>query len=66
MPVSKATKKFQKDKLSDTIKRRKDVAKIKQRKQMDAKRKERKARDNARADDVEEEIAAKKLKSSAA
>lgn len=62
MPVSKATKKFQKDKLGDTIKRRKDVAKIKQRKQMDAKKKERKARDNARADDVEEEAAAKRLK----
>lgn len=65
MPVSKATKKFQKDKLADTIKRRKDVAKIKQRKQMDAKKKERKARDNARADDVEQEIAAKKLKANA-
>ncbi|EUC45825.1 hypothetical protein COCMIDRAFT_94514 [Bipolaris oryzae ATCC 44560] len=66
MPVSKATKKFQKDKLGDTIKRRKDVAKIKQRKQMDAKKKERKARDNARADDVEEEAAAKRLKTNGA
>ncbi|KNG51858.1 nucleolar complex protein 2 [Stemphylium lycopersici] len=65
MPVSKATKKFQKDKLGDTIKRRKDVAKIKQRKQMDTKRKERKQRDNARADDIEEE-AAKKPKANGA
>ncbi|EOA91244.1 Nucleolar Complex 2 protein [Exserohilum turcicum] len=65
MPVSKATKKFQKDKLGDAIKRRKDVAKIKQRKQMEAKKKERKARDNARADDVEEE-AAKKSKANGA
>lgn len=63
--MSKATKKFQKDKLGDAIKRRKDVAKIKQRKQMEAKKKERKARDNARADDVEEE-AAKKSKANGA
>jgi nucleolar complex protein 2 len=59
MPISKATKKFQKDKLGDVIKRRKDVAKIKQRKQMDSKKKERKTRDNARADDLEEEAAKK-------
>ncbi|KAF1829350.1 nucleolar complex protein 2 [Decorospora gaudefroyi] len=65
MPVSKATKKFQKDKLGDVLKRRKDVAKVKQRKQMDTKKKERKARDNARADDVEEE-AAKKRKTNGA
>ncbi|KAL6706442.1 Nucleolar Complex 2 protein [Coniothyrium glycines] len=55
MPVSKATKKFEKNKLHDVIKRRKDVAKIKQRKQMDVKKKERKARDNARAEDLEGE-----------
>ncbi|KAI4680349.1 uncharacterized protein J4E84_007997 [Alternaria hordeiaustralica] len=65
MPVSKATKKFQKDKLGDVIKRRKDVAKVKQRKQMDTKKKERKARDNAKADDLEEE-AAKKPKTNGA
>jgi nucleolar complex protein 2 len=65
MPISKATKKFQKDKLGDVIKRRKDVAKIKQRKQMDTKKKERKVRDNARADDLEEE-AAKKPKTNGA
>jgi len=65
MPVSKATKKFQKDKLGDVIKRRKDVAKIKQRKQMDTKKKERKARDNARADDLEDD-ASKKPKTNGA
>jgi nucleolar complex protein 2 len=65
MPVSKATKKFQKDKLGDVIKRRKDVAKVKQRKQMDTKKKERKARDNAKADDLEEE-ASKKPKTNGA
>lgn len=52
--MSKATKKFEKNKLHDVIKRRKDVAKIKQKKQMDVKKKERKARDNARADDLED------------
>ncbi|KAL1794913.1 hypothetical protein ACET3X_006729 [Alternaria dauci] len=65
MPVSKATKKFQKDKLGDVIKRRKDVAKVKQRKQMDAKKKERKARDNEKAADLQEE-AAKKPKTNGA
>jgi nucleolar complex protein 2 len=55
MPVSKATKKFEKNKLHDVIKRRKDVAKIKQKKQMDVKKKERKSRDNARADDLDGE-----------
>ncbi|KAI8933786.1 hypothetical protein NX059_009494 [Plenodomus lindquistii] len=59
MPVSKATKKFEKNNLHDVIKRRKDVAKIKQRKQMDVKKKERKARDNAKADELESEAAAK-------
>lgn len=55
MPQSKATKKFERNKLGDVLKKRKDVAKIKQRKQMDAKRKERNARDNALADGVERE-----------
>ncbi|KAF3002635.1 Nucleolar Complex 2 protein [Curvularia kusanoi] len=55
MPVSKATKKFEKNKLGDVLKARKNVAKIKQRKQMDAKKKQRKAADNAKADDLEEE-----------
>ena len=53
MPVSKATKKFEKNKLPGLLKKRKDVAKIKQRKQMDEKRKQRKALDNAPADGVE-------------
>jgi nucleolar complex protein 2 len=65
MPVSKATKKFQKNNLGDVIKRRKDVAKVKQRKQMDTKKKERKARDNEKAADLEEE-AAKKPKTNGA
>jgi nucleolar complex protein 2 len=55
MPVSKSTKKFEKNKLGDVLKARKNVAKIKQRKQMDAKKKQRKASDNAKADDLEEE-----------
>ncbi|KAH8728298.1 ribosome assembly protein-like protein Noc2 [Phaeosphaeriaceae sp. PMI808] len=55
MAQSKATRKFEKNKLHDVIKRRKDVAKIKQKKQMDLKKKERKARDNARADDLEDD-----------
>lgn len=55
MAQSKSTKKFEKNKLHDVIKKRKDVAKIKQRKQMDVKKKERKARDNARADDLEDD-----------
>jgi nucleolar complex protein 2 len=53
MAQSKATKKFEKNKLHDVLKQRKEVAKVKQRKQMDVKKKERKARDNARADDLE-------------
>ena len=59
MPVSKATKKFEKNKLHDVIKRRKDVAKIKQKKQMDVKKKERKARDNARAEDLDGGVSTK-------
>lgn len=54
MPQSKATRKFEKNKLGDVLKKRKEVAKIKQRKQMDAKRKEKRARDNAPADGVED------------
>jgi hypothetical protein len=63
MPVSKSTKKFEKNKLGDVLKARKNVAKIKQRKQMDAKKKQRKAADNAKADDLEEEAAKKPKKS---
>ncbi|KAF2450464.1 Noc2-domain-containing protein [Karstenula rhodostoma CBS 690.94] len=53
MPVSKRTKKFEKNELGALLKKRKDVAKIKQRKQMDLKKKQRKALDNAPADGVE-------------
>lgn len=63
MPVSKATKKFEKNKLGDVLKARKNVAKIKQRKQMDAKKKQRKASDNAKADDLEEDGVKKPKKS---
>ncbi|KAF2751208.1 ribosome assembly protein-like protein Noc2 [Sporormia fimetaria CBS 119925] len=55
MPVSKSTKKFEKHKLKDVLKSRKEHAKIKQKKQMEAKRKERKARDNAPADAIDGE-----------
>ncbi|KAF1954509.1 Noc2-domain-containing protein [Byssothecium circinans] len=61
MPQSKATKKFEKNRLKDVLKKRKDVAKIKQKKQMDAKRKEKRARDNVPADGVDVET--KKTKS---
>ena len=53
MPVSKATKKFEKNKLHDVLKKRKEGAKIKQRKQIEAKKKERKVKDNARAEPLE-------------
>jgi nucleolar complex protein 2 len=54
MPVSKQTKKFEKNRLPGVLKKRKEVAKIKQRKQMTEKRKERNRRDNAPADGEEE------------
>ncbi|KAJ4333677.1 Nucleolar Complex 2 protein [Didymella glomerata] len=63
MPVSKSTKKFEKNKLGDVLKARKNVAKIKQRKQMDAKKKQRKAADNAKAEDLEDGAAKKPKKS---
>ncbi|KAF1926211.1 Noc2-domain-containing protein [Didymella exigua CBS 183.55] len=63
MPVSKSTKKFERNKLGDVLKARKNVAKIKQRKQMDAKKKQRKAADNAKAEDLEGEGAKKPMKS---
>ncbi|KAF2033031.1 ribosome assembly protein-like protein Noc2 [Setomelanomma holmii] len=53
MAQSKQTKKFEKNKLHDVIKARKNVAKIKQKKQMDLKKKERKVRDNAKAEDID-------------
>lgn len=58
--AKKSTKKFEKNHLKDTIERRKEFAKIKQRQQIKAKRKARNAQDNARASDVEEEISAPK------
>jgi nucleolar complex protein 2 len=59
MPVSKRTKKFEKNELSAVLKKRKDVAKIKQRKQMDLKKKQRKALDNAPADGVDNGVGKK-------
>ncbi|KAK7186355.1 hypothetical protein DPSP01_012604 [Paraphaeosphaeria sporulosa] len=59
MPVSKRTKKFEKNELGALLKKRKDVAKIKQRKQMDLKKKQRKALDNAPADGVENGVGKK-------
>jgi nucleolar complex protein 2 len=53
MAQSKATKKFEKNKLKDILERRKKNAKIKQQKQMSTKRKERRAKDNARAEDLD-------------
>jgi nucleolar complex protein 2 len=50
MPQSKATKKFEKKHLKDTIKRRNDFKKIKQKIQVKEKRKARKAKENADAD----------------
>ena len=60
--AKKSTKKFEKNHLKDTIERRKDIAKIKQRQQIKQKRKARNARDNARASDEEGEPVAKKAK----
>jgi nucleolar complex protein 2 len=64
MPVSKATKKFERNKLGDVLKARKNVAKIKQRKQMDDKKRQRKAADNAKADDLDGEGVKKPKKGS--
>lgn len=60
MAQTKATKKFEKNHLKDTIKRRKEFAKIKQKQQIKAKRKERNAKDNERADDVEPQAGSNK------
>lgn len=54
----KSTKKFEKNHLKDTIDKRKEFAKIKQRHQVKAKRKARNARDNAKASDEDEENSA--------
>ncbi|KAK8208615.1 ribosome assembly protein-like protein Noc2 [Phyllosticta capitalensis] len=62
MAQSKKTKKFEKNHLKDVLKRRKDGAKIKQQKHMKEKRKQRNAKDNERASDVEDEIQQKRAK----
>ncbi|KAI4197092.1 MAG: hypothetical protein LQ350_006162 [Teloschistes chrysophthalmus] len=49
----KATKKFEKKHLKDTLEKRKDSAKIKQRHQVKAKKKARNAKDNVKASDDE-------------
>jgi len=66
MAQTKSTKKFEKHHLKDTLKRRKEGAKIKQRHQQVAKRKERRAKDNEKDEAVlaEEEKAGKKRKTS--
>ena len=51
----KSTKKFEKHHLKDTIERRKEFAKIKQRQQTKAKRKARNASDNARVSDDDDD-----------
>ncbi|KAL8706841.1 MAG: hypothetical protein Q9225_007900 [Loekoesia sp. 1 TL-2023] len=45
--AKKATKKFEKNRLKDTLEKRKEIAKIKQRNQLKAKKKARNAKDNA-------------------
>ena len=61
--VKKATKKFEKNHLKDTIERRKEFAKIKQRNQIKAKKKARNASDKARVSDDDSSRPAKKAKS---
>lgn len=65
MAQSKSTKKFEKHHLKDVLKKRKEGAKIKQRHQQAAKRKERCAKDNEKDEAVlaEQEKAGKKQKS---
>lgn len=54
MPQTKATKKFEKKHLKDTIKRRKEFAKVKQKIQLKEKRKARRAKENGPVDDDDE------------
>ena len=58
----KSTKKFEARHLKDTLERRKDFAKTKQRQQIKAKRKARNAADNAKAEDLETPPPSKKRK----
>lgn len=60
--AKKSTKKFEKNHLKDTIERRKEFAKIKQRQQIKTKRKARNASDNAKASDEEQEPVTKRAK----
>ncbi|KAF2787229.1 ribosome assembly protein-like protein Noc2 [Melanomma pulvis-pyrius CBS 109.77] len=53
MPPSKSTKKFEKNRLHDVLKSRKAVGKIKQKQQITAKRKQRRAQDNEPANGVD-------------
>lgn len=53
--TKKSTKKFEKNRLKDTLEKRKEVAKIKQRAQVKAKKKARNAKDNATASGNDEE-----------
>lgn len=61
----KSTKKFEKNHLKDTIDKRKDFAKIKQRQQVKAKKKARNASDNAKVEDEDEDIPTTKQKEGA-
>lgn len=56
--AKKSTKKFEKNHLKDTIDKRKETAKIKQRQQIKVKKQKRNAADKARASENEEEPAA--------
>lgn len=60
--AKKSTKKFEKNHLKDTIERRKEFAKIKQRQQIKQKKKARNASDNARVSDAEDEPVSKNVK----
>ena len=55
MPQTKATKKFEKHHLKGVLERRKDLKKVKQRQQVKTKKKARKAEDNGRTGEPEQE-----------
>lgn len=63
MAQTKATKKFEKSHLKDTLKRRNEFKKIKQKKQIKEKRKARRAKENGRADNEDAEMSAIQTKS---
>ena len=64
--AKKATKKFEKKHLKDTIEKRKEGAKIKQRQQIRAKKQARNVADKAKASDNEDQIAASQVKTNRA